>query len=246
MTIVKLRDLEKRYERYSGLVRCECTLRTEMVGGVPAGKDALDMFALHHLKITNPQERKKAVLRMMKEEIGSRNGTPEGGEIPEKLSYGVNIIRRTKHGPYIGNWMVKACIKQAASRLGIFTHIRGTKGNFSEAGRVQAIGVSLVEPKNPECIYLRNGSGRSPAQTYFEKFQGRVNSPKGQVSIVHDSECVAPGSRFAFEFRFLPKGVKEGDLKDLFSLAMIVGLGSCKALERGKFGIDRCEISLPK
>jgi len=74
--------------------------------------------------------------------------------------------------------------------------------------------------------------------TYFNAFRGRVQSPQGSKSIVNDAECVAPGSRFAFEFRFYPSRIKADDMADIFASAMVIGLGSCKSFERGKFRIN--------
>ena len=242
---LKFEELEKRYEQFTASVHCQCVFVTELVGGLPADREGLRQFALHHLKITNKQELEKAVDRMLAEEIGEREATPEGGEIQERISYAVNQLRRTAKGPYLGHWMVQACLKQAASRLHIFEQFRGTKGNLAEGGRVEAAGISLLDRDHPELIYLRNPKGNGSAETYFFKFHGSPNSPKGRVSIVHDSECAAPGTQFEFDYRFLLGELQPEDLKDILALAMIVGLGSCKALGRGKFRIEQCEISLP-
>jgi hypothetical protein len=159
--------------------------------------------------------------------------------LTEKRVYGVNCFRRTKIGPYLGDWMLKACSKQAASRLGIFTDMRGSKGDFSEAGRFSAWGVSLKDKANPRQIYLKLSG-----DTYFQEFMGRVSSPRGSVSIIHHSECVPSGSKFDFEWHFLSGKLKEADIADVLSMMMICGLGSVRSLEQGKFAIDNAEIRL--
>lgn len=237
-------DLKARYEDKTASVQCFCTVATELVGGVPADEKAISAFAEHHLGLVDPEERAKAVQRILKEEVGERDITPELGEIKEKQVYGVNVVRRTEIGPWLGDWMIKACIKQAASRLGVFTEIRGSKGNFAEAGKVSAIGHSLKEPAHTERIYLTNSTPESSAHTYFKEFMGRVQSPRGAMSIIHHSECVEPGSQFAFEFRFLPGKVKEEDIRDVMAMSMIMGLGSVRSMECGKFRIDRCVVDL--
>jgi hypothetical protein len=74
---------------------------------------------------------------------------------------------------------------------------------------------------------------------------GRVSSPKGAVSIIHQSECVAPGTRFAWEFRFMPNDqIKEDTISDMLGLLMTVGLGSARSLECGKFRIEHAELDL--
>jgi hypothetical protein len=234
-------DLNARYEALTSYVRCECALATEMVGGQPANEDGVRQFVQHHLKLKGA-EADQAVRRILHEEV--ENVTPETGELPEGKVYGVRAVRHTEHGPYIGDWMVKACWKVAMSRLDIFKSIKGTKGNIAEAGRVQAWKYSLADKTHPNLIYLRNSGDNIPAHTYHKEFMGRVQSPTGPVSIIHQSECVEPGSRFAFEMRFLPGKLKVEDVKDTLALMMIVGIGSARSLECGKFRITNAEINL--
>jgi hypothetical protein len=239
------KDLRSIYDNLASSVQCFCTVSTKLVGGLPADRKALLAFAEHHLKIEDPQERENAVARMLNEEIGERDVTPEAGEMKEKQVYGVNVVRHDPIGrPYLGNWMIKACLKQAASRVGLFTETRGTKGNMSEAGSVSAIGPSLLDPAHPEQIYLVKPDSDDPAETFFEEFMGRVQSPQGPVSITHHSECVMPGSRFAFEFQFFRGGLDEDAIEKTLALSMICGLGSIRSLECGKFRIEKVLIDL--
>lgn len=242
LTTYGYRDLESRYEQYTAAVRAECVFGTECVGGQPADEEGIRQFVIHHLNIEDPVEQEKAVKRICHEEL--EDVTPVEGEIQEKKVYGVRAVRRTALGPYLGPWMIKACLKVAASRLGIFVELKGTKGNLAEAGRVRAWKYSLQDPENPDLVYVRNSADDVPCHTYHKEFMGRVQTPTGPVSIIHQSECIAPGSRFAWEFRFIKGKLKEIDLKDMLSLAMIVGLGSARSLERGKFRIENLEIEL--
>lgn len=238
-------ELMSSYEGKTAVIRCECELATEIVGGVPASADGLRAFAKHHLRIVSEKELDEAVERMQKEEIGERDVTPELGELSEKMKYGVNVIRRDENGPWLGDWMVKAHYKQAASRLKIFVEYRGSKGDFAEAGRVQAVGISLIERVHTERIYLRDETGKRPAKTYFREFRGRVQTPQGAVSIIQNSEVCAPGTRFAFEYRVLPGTLKMDDFRDVVAMGMTVGLGSAKALECGKYRVTKCDIEIP-
>jgi len=240
-----LKELRESYEEKTAVIRVECELATEIVGGVPADKEGLRAFAKFHLGITSEKELDAAVERMQKEEIGERDATPELGELSEKVTYGVNIIRRDENGPWIGDWMIKAHYKQAASRLKIFIEHKGSKGDFAEAGNVRAIGISLVDPSHPERIYLRDASGKKPAKTHFREFRGRVGGPQGMKSIIHNSECAEVGTRFAFEYRLLPSNLKTDDFRQVVAMGMIVGLGSAKAFECGKYLVRDCEIEIP-
>jgi len=238
-------QLSEAYIARTAVITAQCAFSTDLVGGQPADESGVAAYVKHHLKLEG-DEATAAVKRIMAEEIGERETTPETGELEAKLSYGINVIRRTEHGPWIGNWMVKACFKQAASRLRIFKEIIGTKGDMAEAGQVSAVGISLVEADHPERIYLRAAKQDKPASTYWRKFMGRVQTPRGEKSIIHDSECADAGSRFAFQYRLLPGKLKEDDLRDICACAMIVGLGSAKALECGKFSMPAgCTINFP-
>lgn len=236
------KDLQAKYSEMTAAIRCWCRFTSELVGGVPADEKALLAFAEHHLGIASPEEREAAVKRILKEEVGERDVTPEAGEVAEKQIYGVNVLRSTPGlGPWLGDWMIKAAIKQAASRVSIFMKVRGSKGNFAEVGRVRAIDVSLKEEEHPERIYLVDDGGQ-PAKTSFKEFMGRVQSPQGAKSITHHSECVAPGALFAFEFRFIPGEVKTKNVEELLATLGVVGTGSVRSLERGKYEITRAEV----
>jgi hypothetical protein len=74
---------------------------------------------------------------------------------------------------------------------------------------------------------------------------GCVSSPQGRNSIVHDSEVIQPGARFAFSLQVPPLHFTNKDIQLLFSVIGQIGLGSVKALERGKFKVLNVEIYRP-
>lgn len=236
-------ELNHRYEEITSKIICKCEAATLIAGGLSAKEDGLRGFVTHHLGLAG-DEAEQAVKRIMAEEIGEKPIPEAEGELVEKLTYGVNVIRRTPIGPYLGNWMIHACLKQSASRLGIFVDVRGSKGNFAEAGRVLPVGVSKLSD-SPAEVYLVAPDG-SPARTVWEEFKGRISSPQGNKSIVHHTECAPPGTRFDFEFRFIRGPLKDGDIQDFLALAMIVGLGSVKSLGCGKWRILEAEIVEPE
>lgn len=247
MKTLNLQDLQQRYRDLTQSAVAHCTLRTELVGGMSADRAGVEAFVAHHLHLAG-EEAGKAVERILKEEIGERDVTPAGGELQEKLTYGICIIRRDEYGPWLGDWMVKACLKAAASRLGLFVSKRGVKGDMAEMGKAQAVGESLRNAEHPERIYLLGPEGKwggkiTPAVTCFQPFKGRVQTPQGSMSIVSDRECAPPGTRFAFEFRWAKGKLTEDDMANIFASAMNLGLGSAKAFERGKFNIESLEIS---
>jgi len=221
------------------VVTAQCELVRELVGGLPAGREGVELFVKHHLHLEG-KAAEEAVNRILEEEMVEKDVTPEEGEVKEKESYGVSVIRSDEHGPFIGDWMVKANLKVAASRIGLFKEKRGTKGDFAEFARVQAVGNSLNG--KPWAIHLYDKNGK-PAKTKFETLRGRVHTPQGPKSIVHDCQIVEAGAMFSFEFR-IPKDskAKEGDLVKTFAVAQQVGVGSARSLERGKYKILELQI----
>lgn len=236
-TTYNLKELTTRYEGHTASVIAECALTTELIGGMPAERPGVEAFVRFHLKLEG-QQAEDAINRILREEVGEKDVPSETGELQEKLSYGINVIRRDSEGPWLGNWMIKACLKSAASRLAIFTSKRGSKGDLAEMGRLQAVGGSLRQPKAPGQIYLLAPDVDGPTQTYFTQLKGRIQSPQGSKSIVTDCECAPVGTRFSFEYRYYPARVKEKEIVDIFAAAMVIGLGSAKAFERGKFAVN--------
>lgn len=228
-------DLRKRYEARAALVIAECRLATDLVGGMPATRQGIEAFVQHHLKLEGP-DAASAVDRIFREELV--NIPSDEGELDEAVKLSVQVMRRDAFGTFLGSHMPKACLKVAASRLGIFVHTRGSKGDMSELGEARGHGLSLRNAAMPGNIYFLDSAKDKPAQTFFQKFSGRVATPKGSTSIQNHCECVPAGSRFSFEFRFLDGRMKEQEVIDIMALSMVIGLGSCKAFDRGKFSIQ--------
>lgn len=233
-----LSDLRKRYDSFTARCVADCSFSTELVGGVPGNREGVEAFVRHHLKLEG-QDAEDAVARIMRDEIGEKAVPSETGELQEKLSYGINVIRRDTYGPYLGAHMAKACLKNAASRLAIFTQKRGAKGDMSEMGSLLAAGVSALPGTSPYNIYLRTPDGSAPCETQFDTLRGRVQSPQGSKSIVNDVETAPVGTRFSFQFQYMPSKITKEDIVDVFASAMVIGLGSAKSFERGKFSINK-------
>lgn len=231
-------DLKARYAGFTARVEAECTLETELVGGQPATDDGLRMFVKHHLGLKD-EKAGEAFQRIKQSEIGKRELPEEAGELEEYEIGSYNCIRRDPLGPWLGDWMPKACLKAAASRLGLFQKSRGSKGDLAEMGLIRALGLSLLNPLMPERIYLVDAATDAPATTFWQRFMGRVHTPQGNKSIVTWAECAPPGSRFSFELRYYPGRLTQENIVDVFAAAMVLGLGSCKSFERGKFRVDK-------
>ena len=235
-------DLRDAYEKLTACATAQCTFTTPQVGGISPDEKGVDDFVKYQLKLGG-EEAEATASRIKRQELPySSNNDPnvEEGELDEKATYGVRVIRRDERGPWLGNWMIHACLKVAASRTQLFVKKRGSKGDFIEIGEVRSTLFSKGE--NAQRVYLVNGDGEA-APTEFKQFKGRVNLPSGSTSIVEDREVMQPGARFAFEFRYKPTKITNEEIVKVFAAAMVVGLGSSKSFGNGKFRIDELTIS---
>lgn len=240
MSVYEASELTELYEGMCLQATAECTAETAIVGGQPADENGLRMFCEHQLGLAGA-DLEAAVKRIQTQEIGEKSAG-DNGEIREIESYGVNVLR---HDPadgccWLGDWQLKAALKQSASRIGLFVAKRGTKGDLAEMGRVRAAGISLGG--DPRLIRLMSADGTPYLGGRFEKFMGRVRTPQGEKSIVHDSEIAPAGCRFSFELRTPRERFSEEQIATICACLQVVGVGSAKALERGKIRIDRLEI----
>lgn len=237
------KDLDKTFDQLTAKIRVECEFTTDYVGGQPADDKGLEAFCKHHLGLEG-ERLERAIRRIKKEEIGEKDKTEPLDELKEKEVYSVNIIRSDDNGPWIGCWQIKACLKCACSRLGVFQKKRGTKGDMSELGKVTAFGASEISHAPVDRIYLYNENGE-PVKTKFKKFMGSVSTPKGKTSICHDSETAPPGTKFAFCLQVPPEKFSLETIKKIMAFIGQIGLGSVKALERGKFKIEYVDVEFP-
>lgn len=236
-------DLRKRYEAVTGHLSATIRLTRGVVGGVPAEGKALQAFIRHHLKLEG-KKAEDAMNRILKEELDHPEGTditPPEGEIQEAQVYSVSMLRNAGPGPYLGDWMVKACMKAAASRIGLFKTKRGTKGDVSEMGEVLASEASLIKGLPPYMIHLVDDDG-VPVQTEYTIIRGRVSTPQGAKSILGHHETAPIGSLLHFEMRWFGGKLTADDWANIFTAAGHIGLGSAKSYQRGQFEIERLEV----
>ena len=265
------KDVERAYENLTSVAIIEFEFISPLVGGQPASRDGVEQFVIHHLGKTGEDlweyrkddsgewimkrggknrvkflsdEGEAAVRRIREEEIRNEDVTPETGEVKERESYAVQVLRRSEHGPFIGDWQVKACFKQAASRRELFKKKVGSKGDMAEVGRACAVGTSLIGSKESDrrMVHLYDEEGNLLKDRIWERIHGRVQTAKGAQSIVNDCEIAPIGTRGSFEFRWYPGKIREADFLDLVAIAGNCGFGSARSLERGKWKTLSLEI----
>lgn len=237
----------KRRLKDKVVINLMCRFVTPSVGGVPAKEADLKNYVKYHLGLEG-EEAEASYQRISGTEIGTHSpDMAEGDEITEKETYGVNVYRRDENGPYLGAWMFKACMKQTASRLGLFMKHRGLKGDMAEMTSVSPLGKSHKGDRkavsfDPLRVYLFNPDRGKLVHTTFEKFVGTVNNRGTRMSIMHDSEVVPAGTMFSVQVVTPSRHLSQDSIDMILSDIGNVGLGSAKALERGKFEIIEAEI----
>ena len=239
------KELKEIREKHRACAVVKCRMLRPTAGGVPAKEEGVGYFVEHHLEIPKDDpEHDRTVKRIMEEEIGERDDTPDQGELADKNVYAVNLIRRNEKGPFLLEHMVKACLKVAASRLEYFVKKRGSKGDMSEMGTVLAHGASLKDEDRPWEIYLVDENGVS-IDTEFHEITGTVSTPQGRKSISHHTEVTQEGAIFEFEFRWPTKKIKPKDIAEIISHIGNIGIGSVRSLEYGGFEVMEAQISWP-
>lgn len=215
---------------------------TRAAGGQPASVDGVKAFVEHHLGLIG-EDAEAAVKRIMREEIQDEkkaDALDASNEIDERESYGPNIVRKTADGDcFIGTWMVRAMLKASASRLELFKQKRGAKGDLAEAMLVKPAGRSAIAGIQEIVVLL---DGKTYRGGIYERFMGRVGTPQGQKSIVHDSEIIPIGAEIEVSVHWPAKRISQDDMAAIWGLAQRIGLGSAKAMECGRFEIVSLDI----
>lgn len=235
------RDLDAILEEEGKIASVRVRLRfpRNFAGGQPAGEKELKAFIQHHLGISpDAPEFMETYARIRREEMGEET-TPEGGEVQTEQVYGVNIIRKSDKGPFILEHQIKAWLKTAASRMGIFKTKIGSKGDLAEMGMVTACGDSLQSALRSWEIYLRKDGG--PVGTSFVNVSGRVNTPSGAKSIQHHSEVTDEGAVIEFRVSWTKIKFSMEDMLKTLAAASRDRLGSMRSIGYGDIEIISVE-----
>lgn len=229
-------DFEKTFDNMCHEVRVKCEFTRQYIGGLPSDDKGLEAYIKYHLKLEG-EEATQAFERIKAEEQGKpKDVTPEEGEVKEQKTYGINCCYRDREDiVWIPDWQLKACLKHAASSLGLFRTKRGSKGPIAELGSIIAHGISnggkpyQIRPKvNDQFITDHN----------YRTFRGSVSTPAGKTSIVHTNEVLEEGTQFEFKIKwFADAKLEVKDIADCLSAMRTIGLGSAKSYENGQFKI---------
>ena len=144
--------------------------------------------------------------------------------------------RHDDFGVYLGDYQIKAMIKQCASLLKLTVQKRGTKQTVAETLFVKGLTEDgeLVEGRVPFIAKREKPDG-------IEGFQGCVKDQAGTRSAVKEMEFVERADvnlqLWVLGRRIGGKQLSDDDLLDILLLGQEVGLGSGRAFEKGKFDL---------
>lgn len=240
-TMIQQKDLDAMLEKRRSAIRVSCRMLRPLAGGQPAGEAGLRAFVQHQMGLEpDTEDFEAAVKRIGDEEIGEKDTTPESGEVSTKKVYSVNVIRSSEKGCFIAQHQIKAMLKQAASRMGLFVSRRGSKGDVAELGTVEAFGPSRLMPLRPWEVYLVNESFE-PIATQWHEINGSVSTAQGKKSIQTQTEVAPEGSRFEFVIRWPANKLKSDDMFLVLAAATKIGIGSVLSLDYGRFEVLEAE-----
>jgi len=216
-----------------------------LAGSQPADDKGLTDFIKHQLGInpdTNPREFNECLARIRNEEIKETDITPAHGEVHEEKVYGVIVFRRSDHGPFILDHQIKALLKAACTRMGVFEKPKGSKGDIVEMSAIVATGASLRNPARPWEVYITDAEGK-PATTHFEIVRGTITGASGQkLSIVHHTEFAPEGSHLDFIVKWAHRKFTADLWPKVIAAAMQIGLGAIKNRQYGRFRVLKMEV----
>jgi hypothetical protein len=245
MPVYTQKDFTAILDAFRKSIHVQIHFITPLAGGLPGNEEGITSFVQYYLKlIPGTPEFDSCVERIKSAEAGIIDTTPEEGEVEEEKSYSVSIIRRHNEYRWIAEHQIKALLKQAASRLGIFNAKRGSKGDIAEMTAVKAISSSVIDPDALWQIGICDKNGH-PARSEFVCTKGNVTGPSGKRSIVTYAECIQDGY-LSFDICFPENKLVMKDMLEILAAASQIGLGSKLSIGNGKFEIISAEYEEKK
>lgn len=198
---INIKKVTQKINNLMCTVRFEIQFVTPCVGTQPVTDNGLMHYVATYLKIPGgiyngrkqlvgleaDSEAEKVFNRIKHDEIGKRGENLEDGELNNERVYAINVIRRDEFGHFLMSNMIKAAYKVSATRMGLFSQYRGSKGDVSEWGVVRAAGYSFRNKTRPRHIYLVGPDGE-PITTHYETIRGTVVTQSGKRSIQTEYE----------------------------------------------------------
>jgi len=212
----------------------EIKFRSKCLGGLPKTEDLLDRYIEAKFEGAKPNSETH-------DHVSRDIDTEEKAETDKKTS--MNGFRQDEVGIYVGDYQVKAMMKQAGSLLGLTTKKRGTKSTLGEALFVKGMLDSELTGRQ---LYFQDDSGEVVAEPDGHiDIAGRVWAGGRPQSIINRYDYTE-GRTVKFQLwvlkvRLKDKKLNTDDLRDILEFGQEVGLGSGRSQEHGKYDLVKFE-----
>jgi hypothetical protein len=226
----------------------ELQFRDQLRGGKSKDPNLIEQNLIRKLKLNPDNEELKRIF--LENLIGVGVDIPERASLEEigkalrettALKQTNGFLRDPEHGLYIEAYQVKAGLKEVVNilfdmdgvRWGGRAKLRGTGDTLGKSPKSAVAEWCYVEPDR---IYLDR---QEPDDVQCKTMH--VDTPQGPRDTLSYVEFVTR-PRISFRVRVLKDRVKQEDWWVIWSTFQNVGLGADRALERGKFDIERWEL----
>jgi hypothetical protein len=191
--------------------------RNRIYGGIPLSKELIQRYVDAKFPPGDPQ-----FVEKLSAEVVPPDDKAREQELVKETESITTGFKHDAEGYYIGDYIVKAHLKQAASLLRITQKKRGSKDTVKEATFIK-----------PEKLYLGKEIGG------VDQFCGNVRTPQGDRSILKASQYFER-PEIEFEVWLLAVRTDKFDAADLricFEFGQELGIGSNRTYETGKYDL---------
>lgn len=214
---LNVKDVKERQKPMYDKFKVKLTFRDRVYGGLPLSKKLVEQYVEAKLA---PGD--KAFADKFAEETSPKSEAAKELELINETERITTGFKSDEDGSFIGDYVIKAHLKQAASLLKITQTKRGSKDTVKEALFIKPVAIHL---------------GKEPDGT--EEFCGHVMTPTGKRSILKASQYFDKPT-ITFEIWVLNvrnDKFNANDLKMCFEFGQELGIGSNRSFEKGKYDL---------
>lgn len=214
--------------------RVKLQFRDKVYGGLPKADELLDPY----IKAKFGDDPEAALI--VKEDVNP----PSEDDLVEAKEKSMTGFKCDDVGCYIGDYAIKAGLKQWASLCGLTVKKRGTKQTVKETLFVKGLlpGENGNYQNTDRKVYLQPISTEPDG---VDDHAGHVDTAQGKKSIIRASEYREKATLeyevWVLSVRFAEregtKNLTEGDLAMMLELGQEAGIGANRSLESGKFDV---------
>jgi len=250
--------IQQNFENTTNKYFVEIEFNEDVLGGVPRTRELMAKFIESRLNreakaaekkgIAPPsEERKQELLTRHLDRLFS-DTVDETIEAESERNH--TTFFQDEHGPWIGEYQVKAMIREMMSCLGITMNKRGSKQTFQHLLTVRACDEegNIVEgDQGLRLHFLRDGKVVSEVDGYVDKTAHLMTAQGPRSALKRHDKVVKASLRFALIVPAgLPKNrstaiLRDEEISKIFTHAQNDGLGCSRSQGHGSFKITRLE-----